>query len=285
MMQRSIVVNRGLFLVRYDSAQDIFFPPEARVFVEPGSERHVSLILHPDMTEPVLAAPGTCLVVRAVETGKLRIEMIASQSSGSVAATIKLMPLSETGGPPYQQQDAALLADLDVQALRILGHVGGIGDVVVSANEWIGGPSTPSRIEGFAIQWPGMPSYVSLRYAAKIGGQNPSTENMVDVGSFTGTRGRALPLVGAVLELVGPIAAIHQLAVEAIFLGSPKMRLIGERVVLSGPTGREPLVGLRIGLEPIGVAAQTASSEPASPASPPTPSGRVRVFRSKRNAG
>jgi hypothetical protein len=75
---------------------------------------------------------------------------------------------------------------------------------------------------------------------------------LVPTGTFAGTRGRALPLVGAILELTGPQAAKHQLEVDALFLGSPQVRMTGQRVVLSGPTGREPLVGVRIQLEEIG---------------------------------
>jgi hypothetical protein len=52
-------------------------------------------------------------------------------------------------------------------------------------------------------------------------------------------------------------------------------------VVLSGPTGREPLVGLRVTVERI--ASFAASEEIARPPASQTPptSGRVRVFRSR----
>jgi len=271
-MQKSIVVNRGLFLVRYESAHDVFFPPQARVFVEPGSERHLSVILHPDRNGPLLPGPGTCLVVRAVETGKLCVELTAGQANGSLAAIIKLVPLSEVNSAPNPQPqfEAAPVAELDLTAMRILGHVAGIGDVIVGPNEWIGGPAKPSRIEGFAIEWPGLPGHINLRYSAKIGGRGATAADAVSVGMFAGTRGRALPLTGATLELAGAVAASYQFAVEAVFLGSPKMRLTGERVVLSGPTGREPLVGLRIGLEPINAAARGAAAQ-SQPAIPPTP--------------
>ena len=58
-----------------------------------------------------------------------------------------------------------------------------------------------------------------------------------------------MPLTNVMLELSGPDASAYQFSVEALFLGAPVMHASGERVVLSGPTGREPLVGLRLALE------------------------------------
>jgi hypothetical protein len=61
-------------------------------------------------------------------------------------------------------------------------------------------------------------------------------------------------------------------------LNAPTLRAVGKRVVLSGPTNREPLVGIRIGVE------RTAVEQVAAPAKPSRKaagSGRVRVFRSR----
>jgi hypothetical protein len=113
------------------------------------------------------------------------------------------------------------------------------------------------------------------------------------------------------LEMSGANASNLQFVVEAIFLGSATTRVCGKRVVISGPTGREPLVGLRIALERVSSAREhgAKSTEPANkqrkrvsakPAQPkqsaadaerpqsessaiergPIP-GRIRVFRSR----
>ena len=116
---------------------------------------------------------------------------------------------------------------------------------------------------------------------------------MMDIGSFAGTRGRAMPLTGVVFELSGAASSDYQVRVEAAFLGSPTMRVIGKRVVLSGPTGREPLVGLRMNLELATVGSardMTPATRPSQPSPPkirqpeepaPKPASRVRVFRSR----
>jgi hypothetical protein len=137
----------------------------------------------------------------------------------------------------------------DFTGLRLMAHVAGIGDVFVNLNEWIAGPSAPSRIEGIAVEWPNKPPQFDIRYSVKLGQPQASPSRMMDIGSFAGTRGRAMPLTGVVFELSGAASSDYQVRVEATFLGSPTMRVIGKRVVLSGPTGREPLVGLRMNLE------------------------------------
>lgn len=261
MKQKTVTLSKGLYVLRYDSAEDVFSPPKVRISVESGSEGRIALILDPNVSDAVLEEPGSCLVVRAADVGKLRIEVVPARPGGSVAATIKLQSLSDQKG----LRERRVPRPLDFSDFRILGHVAGIGDVLVAANQWIGGPMAPSRIEGFAIEWPRQPGDVSIRYAARIGGANPATTDVVNLGAFVGTRGQALPLMGATLEVSGPGALGYQLAVEAVFLGSPKFRVTGERVVLAGPTGQEPLVGLRVALELVNAAAQSAAARETAP--------------------
>ena len=137
----------------------------------------------------------------------------------------------------------------------------------------------PSRIEGISIEWPGKPDDLDIYYAVKTPKPQTASGRKMAVGSFAGTRGKAMPLVGLILELSGPAAAEFQLAVEAIFLGSPATRITGKQVVASGPTGREPLVGLRLSVENV---AATARPQPKPAAAKSAqPAGRVRVFRSR----
>lgn len=233
------------------------------------------MILHPDMNEPVLRQPGSGLVVRAEAPAALMVEVAPGKGGDSTAAVVKveaLTPEAGTESAPEPRKPSGRREDV-----RILGHVAGLGDVTVGANEWIAGPSAPSRIEGLAIEWPSRPPNLSIRYAVRVGqsGLTPMTE----IGSFAGTRRRALSLTGAVLELSGEGAPEFQLSVEALFLGSPSTRTTGQRIIIGGPTGREPLVGIRLNLEPV--------DKPDQPITPPVqkgrPSGRVRVFRGRGN--
>jgi hypothetical protein len=127
---------------------------------------------------------------------------------------------------------------------------------------------------------------LELRYAVKTAGQ-AGPAKMVDLAGFAGTRGRALPLTGVVLEMSGGAALNCQFLAEALFLSSPILRAVGQRVVLSGPTGREPLVGLRVSIQSIGTFEVPAPSRPMPTISDTdniqssSPKGKVRVFRSR----
>jgi hypothetical protein len=284
--RKEVELNRGLFLVHYKSAEDEAFPPLVKVFPAPGHERQIQIHTHPDSDPNTLWQPNTSLVVRANTAATLHVEVLPGRANGSRNAAVRIEPINQGKANQPIEFSEQELPDLD--QIRILGHVAGIGDVMVSADEWIAGPSAPSRIEGISIEWP-QQSGLELRYAVKSGTQ---TGKMIEAGEFAGTRGRAMPLTGLILELSGKFSDTYQIAADAIFLSSPTMRVIGKRVVLSGPTGREPLVGLRLRIEsteqePVAAlraakperAAQSAVSPKA--AAKPASSGKVRVFRSR----
>jgi hypothetical protein len=93
-----------------------------------------------------------------------------------------------------------------------------------------------------------------------------------------------------VIELSGPGAAGGEIISEAVFLSAPILRAVGQRVVLSGPTGREPLVGLRLAIQKIGhsVSRVPAAGDDAAAApkySDSSTKGKVRVFRSRPMSG
>ena len=273
--QQTVTVDRGLFLVRYTAAEDQDQPPRVKLSVDPSSKKDISFILYPDQSEPILWQPDTCLVVRAMAAGKLAVQVIPLEEGSSTAATVRIEPLSQGKAVALP----ATLISRDLGGLRILGHLTGLGDVAVKADEWLGGPSSPMRIEGIAVNWPEKPSDLQIRYAVKTSRPMPTSGQAVELGSFAGTRGRAMPVVGLMLELTGPAAAHFQFCVEAIFLGSPATRFISNRVVASGPTGREPLVGLRLSLKSVDAVDEFQTRALASRRE--APADRVRVFRSR----
>ena len=276
--QKTLDMQRGLFLIKYESSEDTQHPPTVRVSADEGCESSIELILAPDAGGAVLWSPGATLVARAIRNARLRLVVAAAAPSGSTAARIQVVPLSQDPGGLREQE---LSAPLDLTGFRVLGHVAGRGDVVVDADNWIAGPLAPSRIEGFAIQWPEKLPDLVLRYAVTVGGPRPTMGPLVEAGNFTGTKGRALPIVGATMEISGAAAHGQQLAVDSIFLGSPQKRSAGQRVVLSGPTGREPLVGLRVRIETID---QSNAVRPAAGATQVRQGENVQEFRSVQQA-
>lgn len=273
-------VQRGVMLVRYATADDERRPPKVAVVVNPADEKNVELVLNPDHKDAVLWQPGSCLVVRARKPGKLLVEVTALDAGGSTAATVKIETLTQgDAAAAVSAQISNNLAN-SLGGLRLLGHIAGIGDVQSGSDEWIAGPEAPARIEGFAIEWPDKPADLALHYAVRLARPHEMSGRMMPVGGYAGTRGRALPIVGIALELSGAAAARFQLSAEAAFLSAPLRRSLGRQLDMSGPTGREPLVGFRLRVEEINIPLQPAQRPVGKPKKP---SGRVRVFRS-RNA-
>lgn len=277
-------IVRGLFIVRYVSADDQSDPPIVTLGFDPPQDQNGQFILHPDASEPVLWQPGSALIMRAARPVKVRIEVNPRRPAGSIAANVKVERITQGEPVDVSAGWETGAGDLDFTGLRLLGHVAGIGDVVASPNEWIAGPSAPSRIEGIGIDWADKPPQLDIRYSVKLGRPQAAPSRTMEIGSFAGTRGQAMPLTGVVFELSGAAGADYQINAEAAFLGSPTMRVIGKRVVLTGPTGREPLVGLRLNVERADMAAPAreprfagARTAEASPPPPPAPPARQSV--------
>ncbi len=281
-------IDRGLFLVRYAAAEDKIRPPTVTVKVDPMRKTDVSIwghtfcfmeevlvVLHPDQSNAVLSQPGSGLVVRATNPSQIIVEVTPSRQNGSSAAIVKIAPLTQAKAISMPKPE--IKGDLPGDGLRLLGHVAGIGDVFAGADEWLAGPSAPSRIEGIAIEWPGKPNDLYIRYSVKTAKPQTGSDVMTDPGTYAGTRGRALPVVGVSVEISGPGASRYEISAEALFLGASRLSAKGKRVAFSGPTGREPLVGFRLRVDELKTAAQPAPSPVRSGGA----NGHVRVFRSR----
>jgi hypothetical protein len=278
-------VDKGLVIVRYATAADEIRPPKIEVLVNPKDEKHIEIISNPLHSEAVLWQPGACLVVRAMQPGKLFVEVIPVDDDGSTAATVKVEMLSQ--GEASEARSAPLAtgagigyspgakSHVDLDRLKIIGHVAGIGDVTARADEWVAGPSAPARIEGLSIVWPGKPDDLDIRYCVKLARPHAVSGRMMGLGAYAGTRGRALPIVGIRLEMSGAAASSFRLVSEAAFLGAPIARTSGKQIEMSGPTGREPLVGFRLRLDEVNIPLQPVLTPAARS------QGRVRVFRSR----
>ncbi|MGY4161494.1 hypothetical protein ACVINW_007336 [Bradyrhizobium sp. USDA 4461] len=305
--QKTIDLARGLFLVRYNGADDKMSPPVVRVYADRASLNNCSIISGPDAVNGTLFAPESALVVSVARPSRLIVEVTAGRIGGSTAANIKIEPLTQgqqqaaqPASQPFDAFEPEFEPEFAPQAgaggqgdLRLLAHVAGLGDVTVGPNTWIAGPSAPARIEGISLEWPNKPRDLSLQYAVKFARPQRGDNQFVPLGTFAGTRGRALAITGFSLEAAGPSVDRYIISAETIFLGAPALRATGNRIVVSGPSGREPLVGFKLNLEERRVQAaplapqQPRRVEPIDPAprqDGPRLEGRVRVFRSRQSA-
>lgn len=284
-------LDPGLYLVRYDVAADQARPPVITVLAE-GRARDIEIITEPGGENAELARPGDALVVRVEAAAGIRVEMSSTRATD---ASVQIERLGNVPAPPARRAtrraaneaapaDVARTADEFVRAaggfarrgdgtaLEVVGHLARRGDVPAASGEWLGGPGDPVQIEGVLLSWPA--SSAELRYAVKVGGRTPRSIGPVGQGEFVGTKGRALGLTEVTIEIEGE--GSEEIAVEALFhsgKGNPvPVASKGRQVSVSGPTGREILVGLKV----------TVAAAKARPVeSTTTSSSRVRIFRGR----
>lgn len=237
-------VAAGLYLLRYVGAPLASKHPRITVNQHPHN-REIVLVPQPGCSD-TLDAPGDCIVVRANASGSLSFVVACDRRDSEAEVEVRLEHLSSRGRQP--KPVVAMPASLSGRAgshnIRVLAHVSQRGDIAASAGEWICGPNLPLPIEGIEIRWPDMPAGVQLHYSAasaRLGGKREAT-----VGKFAGTRGKAASLTALNLSLSGPNSPRYELCGQAVFLGGGIVTRNGRNISFAAPSGREPLVGLRL---------------------------------------
>jgi hypothetical protein len=282
-----VQVDRGLFLFRY-SGSAARVAPTITVACVPGSERKIALLSPPGFAAGTLVRPGDAFVLQAHEAARLSVHVRPSAPNGSVEADVSIERLGHVaeGDAGAQRSDERRHILGGPGVLELLAHVAHVGDIHVPAGQWIAGPESPAQIEGLAVSSRGSSVDLGLKYAVRIGGRSSTLMRANGEGSFVGTRGQARPLTEVRFELAGREARNHELAIEALFQDAAPVSAEGRSVALSGPSGREALLGLRVELLNLSSRAAAASQnrldDPPSPhngVSDPS-RGRVRVFRS-----
>ena len=131
--------------------------------------------------------------------------------------------------------------------LKLIAHLQGAGDVE-STEGWAGEHDGTKRLEGFCVVWDNKPAGVDLVYTSTVAGSGPSPN--VATETFTGTRGKSLPLVSAGFSLVGPNRHFFELSGHIVFSGATP-QLVVPNQMMYGPTGTEPVVALHVCITPV----------------------------------
>jgi hypothetical protein len=268
-----LYVDRGLFALRYVSAEDPKGWPTAEVFL-PEVGGKMRQIFAPGASAGRLSGPGACIVLHVEGPGLIRIGLRPATPNGSIKAIIKLERLdldnaSTLLAPAFPTHDGSVMSGRP--EFSLLAHIARRGDVDIAPGHWAGGPDAPARIEGLLIK-PHTFDAVSLELQV-LSLDAPGWSTWCGSGTFMGTRRRSTPLIGVRARLVGPMAHSWTLAGEAMFLGSPLISREGQEIELSGNLGADPLVGLR--LEVRAARAAVAGTAPPSDAS----ERRGKIFR------
>lgn len=250
---RPLRVPEGLFVLRYVSSPDGLDAPEISVSVPHGSG--ITIIDASDSFsrrgETILGMPGDGVVLRSAREDAVLITVLSTGARGRRQAHVGLERITNAARPAIHGRGLApALGANPGDGLEILAHVAHRGDVTVKAGDWICGPQFPMAIEGIALNWRNVPHGLDIVTSACLNQRGRTQLAPAPSGSFIGSRGRAAPLVGLSFALTGPLASRYALSCEALFLGAAIVSRTGSTVDLTGPTGHEPLVGLRLSLLP-----------------------------------
>ena len=262
-------VDRGLSTLTYrvDPLAGAGEPPTVEVI---GASPGLSLVSAPGEPLGVLGAPGRAMVVVADAPGTIELVLRAARPGGSLAAQLDLTRLDAPAPAP----EIRLRPDLPEGGNEFLlrAHVSLRGDVAAPRGHWICGPDAPGRIEG--IEMRGVAATLALEYQVATAGRGAGWSPWTPAGSYAGSRGKALPLIGLRVRLLPDAAPGLVLKADGVFLGSPVVTQRGREVELSGTTPLDPLVGVRLDFAPA-----PASSAPLDRMPPVRQPSRLRVFR------
>ena len=161
----SLLIVRGLYVLRYEAGGASHDHPVAVVRPAAGFERIIQVISAPGGVEGRLERPGAAVLVRAEGSGKIQIGIKRSGSNSSLDAAFRLKlvgvtpdddrdltKLSRTPDCPGPMSQIPIAPSVNgSEGALFLAHLSRRGDLSVRKNEWVGGPDFPARIEGLAI--------------------------------------------------------------------------------------------------------------------------------------
>jgi hypothetical protein len=280
-----------MYLLRYVSADaaDAGYPVAS---VQPGvgSKSTIEIISAPGTVAGQLGRPGSCVVVLAAEAGELQIGLRRRHAGGSLEASLRL----ESIGTPDHVEESSLASQQSMERLfspsvkpveltdganapldfSLMAHLARRGDVEVGAGQWAAGPDAPTPIEGLEIRSP-QRAVVRIESQALVSGRPPRWSDWVLPGSFAGSRGRSLPLIGARFRLTGSESHRFELAADALFLGSAIVSKRGREIEFVSAAGLDPLIGLRLAV----LSASGQAANPVENSQKREREPRVRIFR------
>lgn len=274
-------VKKGLHVLRYVSATDMMRPPRIFVAAKPDASEGVEMLFSPDVPDRLLTRFGDCVAIRAPQPAMLMVTSIADQLCVSTEVELKLEPVGrpearvQAPPPPPAPEESVTSSRFILE-----GHVQKLGDSRAGASGWLGTATGEDRIESFSVFWVQSIKGVRLTYGCEMPGRGRHTARVP--GQMVGTKGQSTPITRVFFELNGSQAAEYEFVVTAAFKGAKPQTLAGRSVELAGPTGLEPLTGLRVDLRERVPEAEAAAAKEAPAAVAPSPAptrGRVRVFR------
>lgn len=274
-------VKKGLHVLRYIAATDMMRPPRVLVMGKPGASEGLSLLFSPDADEGVLARFDDCVAIRATHPAVVMVTTMADPLCVSTDVELKLEPIDRAERSASRElQTAAATAPAPTGRFLVEGHMQKLGDSRAGPSGWLGSATGDERLECFSVAWLELLKGVRLSYGCEMLGRGRQTARVP--GQLVGTKGQSTAISRVFFELNGSHAAEWEFVITAAFRGAPPRTAVGQKVEIAGPSGQEPLIGLKVELRERDIAADdimipAPAAAMAAAAAPER--ARVRVFR------
>jgi hypothetical protein len=259
-----MLLDQGLHLIRIAEAQ-LAGTTFLGLNATPVGLGKIEFFPAENVTDLTLRKAGDCIVAR-VSGDKAGLLVTEYKVGGGGEIKLRIDRVA-TDLPP--QTSSAQQSPLPVQAriatppaaspisVKLLGHISGRGDIIVSDN-WLGDPNGASALEGFAIKVIGLPADVALTYSCRSSSAK-QTQNGQD-GAFIGSRGKSNKINYLKFELVGSGAGKFILSGAAYFSLAGHIDIM-DGVVLHGKGNSDSLVAFVVNVSP-GSSKQHLSKKP-----------------------
>ncbi len=228
-----MLLDPGLFCVFHTQGAPLPDPasglPGVRISPAPSNAAE-SLSISTFDPDGWLGEGGAALVRVSSQPSQVLVTIYQAMNSTAEAPKLQVLRLSETGATRQAPAQPAIAAPSPDRAaasrpavappaagakLEVAAHVQRRGDVLTRLGEWMGERGSQSWIEGFAISPARFVDPADIEYQAVLGKGwlSPWSEG----GSYCGSRGMALPILGLRVRLKGEAAERYEVRVSASF--------------------------------------------------------------------
>jgi hypothetical protein len=201
--------------------------PGVRISLPPGPAGNPDAVsISTFRADGWLSGRDAAALVRVSE-GPAQVLVTVYQSPNHAAETAPRLQVLRLSQEPAAAEPAHPGPDdIDAEAASaIVLHRQRTGDVIGRVGDWLGERGSKLWVEGFSINPPAGVAPEDLEYQAVLGrGWNSP---WVEGGTFCGSRGMALPLLGLRLRLKGRAAETHALRYTASFVDGTEIGPVG----------------------------------------------------------
>jgi hypothetical protein len=261
-----IALKSNSVLLKYDSPHALFYFPGLRPwthYIPIGCNDDIQSVIDTERRYPGIFSHIAEAGRRFAETyltrqsimlytaWVLQLYQMATDDAGKARATFTDFVARPEDRIPFSRATPL--------RLEIVAHIQDIGDRRTDLNGWTGVPGSGKGIEGFSIGTGYAIERSDIECTVLMG---DGSTVVVGAGEFAGTRGRAIPLTGFRLRLIGSAASRYVGSYEATFVDGSRSGPLAFGAICSTERNT-PLEAIRISLVDITKFSEPLRSDPA----------------------